>query len=191
MSSSKRTTKKVKARDGHYTKRSRDGGRTIQRDGTRGRFIERDAKRLPAPSSAGGNRVTLAELRQSTREYDAEVVDPLATAKPLSAAARAKYERVVAGARKQLAAGNPIGTVLPPDVKARIDAQAAEARRVFESGKPVGRPVVGAGAERVTFSIERELLAAADAFARASGRSRSDLIAEGLRLAMKRTAARE
>jgi hypothetical protein len=48
-----------------------------------------------------------------------------------------------------------------------------------------GRPIVGAGAERITTTIERSLLKAADEFAKRQGVSRAQLIADGLRLAMK------
>ncbi len=52
-----------------------------------------------------------------------------------------------------------------------------------------GRPRIGAGAERVQIPVERSLLSRADSFARANGLSRSELIAEGLRLAIRRKSA--
>jgi len=48
----------------------------------------------------------------------------------------------------------------------------------------VGRPVVGKGAERVTITMERGLLRAADRFARKTKMSRSELIAKGIRVVM-------
>ncbi len=66
---------------------------------------------------------------------------------------------------------------------------------VFEKGKPLtaadrkrhavawkrGRPRIGLGAEKVRVTIEKGLLREADLFARASGMSRSELVARGLR----------
>jgi hypothetical protein len=49
-----------------------------------------------------------------------------------------------------------------------------------------GRPRVGQGAEKIRVSIERELLAEADAYARKRGISRSELIAEGLKTVIRR-----
>jgi hypothetical protein len=52
-----------------------------------------------------------------------------------------------------------------------------------------GRPRVGEGAKIVPISIERGLLRQADAFAKRHRLSRSQLLAEGLRLAMRRKAS--
>jgi hypothetical protein len=52
-----------------------------------------------------------------------------------------------------------------------------------------GRPRVGEGAKIVPISIERGLLRRADAFAKRYKLSRSQLLAEGLRLAMRRKAS--
>src|SRR5688500_7713781 len=51
-----------------------------------------------------------------------------------------------------------------------------------------GRPRVGAGAKRVLITVERSLLADADAFAKARGMSRSEMIAKGLARMMGRRA---
>ncbi|HEY7120467.1 MAG TPA: hypothetical protein VH475_28040 [Tepidisphaeraceae bacterium] len=51
-----------------------------------------------------------------------------------------------------------------------------------------GRPVVGRGAQRIAVTVERDLLKQADAFARRRDISRSQLIAIGLRLAIKKSA---
>src|SRR5689334_7417402 len=48
-----------------------------------------------------------------------------------------------------------------------------------------GRPVVRRGAERVTITVERGLLRAADTFARKMKMSRSQLIANGIREVMR------
>jgi hypothetical protein len=47
-----------------------------------------------------------------------------------------------------------------------------------------GRPTIGAGAERVTTTIERGLLRDADAYAQSRGMSRAEMIAAGLQLVM-------
>jgi hypothetical protein len=52
-----------------------------------------------------------------------------------------------------------------------------------------GRPRVGEGAQVVPISIERGLLRRADAFAKRHKLKRSQLFAEGLRLAMHRRAS--
>lgn len=60
-----------------------------------------------------------------------------------------------------------------------VDRVTQQARRE----KP-GRPKVGRGAKRVLVSVELGLLEKPDDFAREHGKSRSQLVAEGLRLAM-------
>jgi hypothetical protein len=85
-------------------------------------------------------------------------------------------------------------------------AELAEATREFDQdfaflkGRPLtqaekalheralrrGRPRVGQGAEKIRVSIERGLLAEADAYARKRGISRSELIAEGLKTVIGR-----
>lgn len=44
-----------------------------------------------------------------------------------------------------------------------------------------GRPPIGAGAERINITVERELLRQADAYARSHGLTRAALVAAGLR----------
>jgi hypothetical protein len=50
--------------------------------------------------------------------------------------------------------------------------------------KARGRPMVGTGAKIVPVSIERTLLAQADAFAHRHNLKRSEMVAKGLRLVM-------
>jgi hypothetical protein len=120
--------------------------------------------------------MSLGELREATKEYDAEMIDPVGL--PMPRALKQKHDRMIRGFRRELAAGRPVGNRLSAADQARIDAIAAGARKA-------GRPVVGQGAERVLISIERGLLSEADAFAKRHGKSRSELIAEGLRRVMK------
>ena len=47
-----------------------------------------------------------------------------------------------------------------------------------------GRPRIGKGAERIQITLERGLLAEADTFAKRAKMSRSELIAQGLRMAL-------
>jgi hypothetical protein len=54
-------------------------------------------------------------------------------------------------------------------------------REHFESLRGRGRPTVGQGAKVISLSVERQLLAQADARARALGISRAELVARGLR----------
>lgn len=58
--------------------------------------------------------------------------------------------------------------------------QEQQARR-----KKPGRPRVGAGAEKLRISMEKGLLKQVDAYARAKGITRSDLIAQSLRRVLK------
>src|SRR5436190_22898705 len=131
---------------------------------------------IPATPRPNYARMSLDELREATKEYDAEMIDPVGL--PMPRALKQKHDRVIRGIRRQIAAGKPVGNRLAPAEQARIDAIAAKARKA-------GRPVVGQGAERVLISIERGLLTEADAFAKRPGKSRSELIAEGLRRVMK------
>jgi hypothetical protein len=66
-------------------------------------------------------------------------------------------------------------------------AQRAKHRRASAHAK-AGRPKIGAGAQIVPVSIERGLLKQADAFAQRHALKRSQMVAEGLRLVMRRRA---
>jgi|SRR6266566_7834433 len=61
-----------------------------------------------------------------------------------------------------------------------------ERRRHEEALRKVGRPRVGQGAKRVLITIERGLLKDADALARRRNTSRARLIAEGLKMVLKK-----
>jgi hypothetical protein len=63
--------------------------------------------------------------------------------------------------------------------------QRAKHRRANARAK-AGRPKIGAGAQIVPVSIERGLLRQVDAFARRHEMKRSQMVAEGLRLVMRR-----
>src|SRR3954471_20501461 len=95
----------------------------------------------------------------------------------------------------------PINPLLPPPYNKmtaeQLDAEVARFDRDAPQGKPltaaqraqhrrakrkVGRPLIGKGAERITITMERDLLRKADKFARQTKMSRSELIAKGLRV---------
>jgi hypothetical protein len=63
-------------------------------------------------------------------------------------------------------------------------------RKLFAKARKRGRPRIGLGSEKVRVTIERGLLKEADAYAKASHISRSELIARGLRavIGKRRTA---
>jgi hypothetical protein len=50
----------------------------------------------------------------------------------------------------------------------------------------MGRPTIGEGAEQISLTVERGLLKEADAFAKRHKLKRSQMVAEALRLLMKR-----
>jgi hypothetical protein len=77
-------------------------------------------------------------------------------------------------------AGTP-GRPLTPSMKVR-NAKAVKAAKAIARKR--GRPRVGKGAASVMVSLERGLLAKADALAEAQGMSRSEMIAQGLLLLM-------
>jgi hypothetical protein len=52
-----------------------------------------------------------------------------------------------------------------------------------------GRPTIGEGAEQISLSVERGLLKEADAYARRHKLKRSQMVAEALRLLMRRRAS--
>src|SRR4051812_37882486 len=60
----------------------------------------------------------------------------------------------------------------------------ARERRIHRKAK-MGRPVIGAGAERLTVTVERGLLKEAKAYAKRNKMKRSELVAAGLRLVMQ------
>jgi hypothetical protein len=64
-------------------------------------------------------------------------------------------------------------------------SERAEERMARHAG---GRPRVGRGAERINITIERGLLAQADALARRRKIGRSEMVAQGLRLLIRRKA---
>src|SRR5207248_2529018 len=77
-------------------------------------------------------------------------------------------------------AGNEPRFLKPPlEEKRRHDALLRKIKRRR------GRPPVGAGGQRVQITVEGALLQQANRFARENGISRSQLIAQGLLLAMK------
>src|SRR4051812_13681077 len=106
------------------------------------------SKRTPKPRAGKARKpwteMSTAELREATKEYDAErVVIP--AAKSLPPDAKARYDALVAAARKAQAAGKPISNELPAADKARIKAVAKAARARQAEAKKMGRPVVGEG----------------------------------------------
>ena len=66
----------------------------------------------------------------------------------------------------------------------------AEQRALWQRAKRRGRPQVGNGAKVISLSVERGLLKAADARAKALGISRAELVARGLRAILERKARR-
>ena len=52
-----------------------------------------------------------------------------------------------------------------------------------------GRPKIGKGAQIISLSMERGLLKRADSYAKANGLKRSELVARGLELAMRKSKA--
>ena len=78
-----------------------------------------------------------------------------------------------------------IGPGLPG--KPLTAAQRARHKRAGARAK-AGRPKIGGGAQIVPVSIERGLLKQVDAFAERHDLKRSQMVAEGLRLVMRRRA---
>ena len=72
-----------------------------------------------------------------------------------------------------------------PDGKPLTAADKRLYQRAAARGAKVGRPVVGKGAKIVPVTIERGLLAKADAYAKREGLKRSQMVAQGLRLVMQ------
>jgi hypothetical protein len=65
----------------------------------------------------------------------------------------------------------------------------AKAQQQLKRARRRGRPRVGKGARRVLITVERTLLAQADAYAKSRGLNRSQLVARGLKYAMAPKAA--
>jgi hypothetical protein len=66
-------------------------------------------------------------------------------------------------------------------------AEREQHRRAAKRGR--GRPKIGKGAERINITIERDLLAQADAIAHQRKIGRSEMIASALRLLIRRKAS--
>src|SRR3954469_12582595 len=74
----------------------------------------------------------------------------------------------------------------PEDRLARSRPLNAEERRRWKKFQArakarMGRPRVGKGAKTISLTVEKELLARADAYAKKHGMSRAKLVAEGLK----------
>lgn len=92
------------------------------------------------------------ELAAETAKFDREMPPPA----PMTKAIAAMRDRLAAKLHH----------------RAKADAAGASGR---------GRPPVGLGAKRINVTVERALLAEADAYARSRGMTRADIIAKGLR----------
>jgi len=150
-------------------------------------------------------KLSAAEKERIYREIDNAPPGKIwSHSKPLTAAHRRRFQRIKKklGRPKVGKSPSPIeGFIALPD--AQKDAEVAE----FEKGidpkdwhplTPVqrrqwariqskgGRPKVGKGAKIVPVSIERDLLKQVDSFAKRHKLKRSQMVAEGLRLIMKR-----
>lgn len=70
-------------------------------------------------------------------------------------------------------------------VKAARPLTAAEKRRHFQTPRKVGRPKLGrSGTEIISVTVEKSLLKQANAYAKANGMKRSELVTLGLKMAM-------
>jgi len=67
-----------------------------------------------------------------------------------------------------------------------LNAQERKQWRRFKS--KMGRPRMGKGAKTISLTVEKELLAEADAYARKHGVSRASLVARGLRAVLESAA---
>ena len=74
------------------------------------------------------------------------------------------------------------------DVGAKTRGLTAAERRRWERAKR-GRPKIGQGSKIVPVSLERGLLKQVNAFAKAHGLKRSQMVSEGLRMIMVRAKA--
>jgi len=63
---------------------------------------------------------------------------------------------------------------------ARSRPLSAQERRQWKRFKALGRPKVGKGARTISLTVEKSLLAKADAYAKRVGISRAKLVAQGL-----------
>jgi hypothetical protein len=97
--------------------------------------------------------------------------------RPTKGAKKTWYSRLPTAELEKMAAAfdRPIE---PAEMKPLTPAQRRQEQRARAK---VGRPRVGAGAEKLRVSMERGLLKRVDAYARKNGLSRSQLIAESLR----------
>src|SRR5690349_4358034 len=77
---------------------------------------------------------------------------------------------------------NEIEAESPEDRLARSRPLNAEERRQWKRFKAkMGRPKVGKGAKTISLTVEKGLLARADAYAKKHGISRARMVAEGLK----------
>jgi hypothetical protein len=68
-------------------------------------------------------------------------------------------------------------------------ATPAERRKFNRIRRRIGRPTIGKGAARVLVTVEKDLLKAADRFAKRHGLKRAQMFSKGLRLIMDQSAA--
>ena len=110
---------------------------------------------MSAKTKKNWTRMNEQELAAETAKFDRELPPPA----PMTKAIAAIRDRLASKLRQ----------------RAKADAVAARGR---------GRPLVGLGAKRINVTVERSLLAEADAYARSRGMTRADIIAKGLRTLM-------
>jgi hypothetical protein len=103
-----------------------------------------------------------------------------------------EYERFMALTDAQKDAEVAIYDKSPDEIRGKplTNADKALHRRARARGRAVaraaGRPMIGQGAKIVPVSIERGLLKQVDSFAKRHKLKRSQMVAQGLRLVMKR-----
>ena len=81
---------------------------------------------------------------------------------------------------------------IAPFLKAKVETRPltqAERKRWNRMKRGLGRPKIGKGAVVVPISLERGFLKEVDAYAKANHLKRSQMVAEGLRIIMRRKAS--
>ena len=74
----------------------------------------------------------------------------------------------------------------PAQMRKRFKPMTRKERAEHLRPKRVGRPKLGQGVKVISLSLERDLLKRADAYAKANGMKRSEMVTTGLELVMDR-----
>jgi hypothetical protein len=117
---------------------------------------------------------------RKTPKRTAAAVPDVANAVEFEALSDAEKEAVYQSVDREI----PLSETRPPTRAERAEFERWRRRAIAEHRRRRGRPKIGKGTKVVSVSLEMDLLAASDGFAKRNGVKRSEMVAAGLRAVM-------